>query len=72
MRNTDDHMAKALGITDVSYTPAERAAIYDSMVTVMAEIHKVDYIAVGLGPKDGQKGFGRPGGSWGGKVQGQG
>ncbi|WP_439817734.1 phosphotransferase [Zavarzinia sp. CC-PAN008] len=36
-------------------SPADRAAIYDDMNRVMAELHKVDYEAVGLGD------FGRPG-----------
>ena len=36
-------------------TPDERAAIYDDMNRVLAELHKVDFEAVGLGE------FGRPG-----------
>ena len=37
-------------------TPAERAAIYDSMNDVFAKLHRVDWRAVGLG------GFGKPDG----------
>jgi aminoglycoside phosphotransferase (APT) family kinase protein len=37
-------------------TPAERAAIYDSMNDVFAKLHRVDYRAVGL------EGFGKPAG----------
>ena len=36
-------------------TPAERAAIFDSMNATIAKLHSVDYAAVGLGD------FGRPG-----------
>ncbi len=36
-------------------TPAERAAIYDSMNDVLARLHRVDWRAVGL------EGFGKPG-----------
>jgi aminoglycoside phosphotransferase (APT) family kinase protein len=35
--------------------PAERAAVYDSMNQVMAQLHQVDWQAIGL------EGFGRPG-----------
>lgn len=35
--------------------PAERAAIYDAMITVLARLHAVDPVAVGLGD------FGKPG-----------
>lgn len=35
--------------------PAERAAIYDSMNDVLARLHKVDFVGVGLGD------YGRPG-----------
>jgi aminoglycoside phosphotransferase (APT) family kinase protein len=36
-------------------TPAERAAVYDSMNDVLARLHKVDFVGAGLGD------FGRPG-----------
>lgn len=36
--------------------PAERSAVYDSMIDTMARMHKVDYRSVGL------EGFGRPDG----------
>src|SRR5438132_3909695 len=36
-------------------SPAERAAMFDSMNRVIADLHRVDYAAVGLGE------FGRPG-----------
>ena len=36
-------------------TPAERAAIYDELNAVLAQLHAVDYAAIGLGD------YGRPG-----------
>jgi aminoglycoside phosphotransferase (APT) family kinase protein len=38
-----------------SFTPAERARLYDDFVRVLASLHRVDPLAVGLGD------FGRPG-----------
>lgn len=43
-------------ISMLQYTPEERKATYESMCEVMAALHKVDYVAVGL------EEFGRPSG----------
>ena len=54
-----------------NYSEEERAAIYDSLVQVMAALHKVDFEEVGL------EGFGRPSGyiqrqlrTWGNMYEG--
>ncbi len=43
-------------VTLPTFTPKERAALYDHFIELLAKLHQVDYHSVGLG-----EGFGRPG-----------
>jgi aminoglycoside phosphotransferase (APT) family kinase protein len=70
MEFVNGRIIEDIALRSDDYSPDERAEIYDSLVEVMAAIHKVDYKKVGL------EKFGRPSGyiqrqlkTWGGQFK---